>query len=317
MPSYIEENGLQYTATIDSNPIKYKPILFTSYETVSKYNLHITYEDATSKTVELVQGDKNRPYRIVFKKDGKLVTATGVPKIHEVNERSNFCDFVNRTMDSNDLLFELDCSTEYECNKVRFYLKDIRDIVDIANEEVVEDSGQNYPTTTYPIYVNGFTCETKIYTRLGDNNNILLNPQITKIGDPLLKEHYDDLRVYISSPYVKTAVFTKKDTDEAFDKLAMIIDEEGFETEIKIVIGYYIKEIDHPVFDEFIIIPTKLADDANTTAEQPTLKRAVTTQDMQYLGDGLKPALGVGLTPGYKEYRNKKLYNNSVLESAT
>lgn len=318
MPSYIEENGSQLTVIVDSYPVKYKPILFTTYEAVTKYNLHITYEDSTTKTVELVQGDKNRPYRIVFKKDGKLVTATGVPKIHEISERSKFCDFVNRTMDSNDLLIELDCSSEYECNKVRFYLKDIRDIIDLANEPIEnpEDNIEYYPANTYPIYVNGFSCENKIYCPIEDNNNILLLPIITKLGEPLTKDQYTTIEFYTNSEYVEHTAVTKG-TDDNPDMIAMIISEEGFDTEIKVVIGYYITEINHPVFDVFTIIPTKTAYEGDNGSMQQILKRAVTTADMQYLGDGLKPALGVGLTPGYKEYKNKKSYKNSVLESAT
>ena len=51
--------------------------------------------------------------------------------------------------------------------------------------------------------------------------------------------------------------------------------------------------------DEFTIIANRKQEEVETT----TLNRAVTTQDMQYLGDGLEPALGSGLTPGYKPYQ--------------
>ena len=317
MSSYIEENMSEVKITVDSNPIIYKPILFTSYESITKYNLLITYEDSTTKTVELVQGDKNRPYRVVFKKDGKLITATGVPTIHEVNECSKFCDFVNRTMDSNDLLIELDCSSQYDCTKVRFYLKDLRDIIDLANEPVEdpEDNMEYYPTTTYPIYVNGFSCQNKIYCQIGDNNNILLNPMITKIGEPLTMDQYEKIYVYTSDERVQAISITKKDTDENPDRVAMIVSEEAFEQEIEIVIGYHINELFCPVFDLFTIIPTKTAYEGDNGSNQPILKRAVTTQDMLYLGDGIKTALGTGLTPGYKECRNKKSFNNSVLQS--
>ena len=202
MPSYIE-------TTVNSVPTNLKPILFTNYKVITKYDIEITYEDSTTKTVELVQGDKGRPYKFVIKKDGQLLEVTGVPKIKEISEHRCFCDFANRTLDSNDLLIELDCSSQYECNKVRFYLKDIRDIVDIINE--VEEQPEEPDTPDGPT------------------------------GD-------------IQSPIVGE-------------------DEEEF-----------------------------------------ALNRAVTTADTLYLGDGVKPALGIGLTPSYKQYKNSKKYVESAFE---
>lgn len=120
---------------IDTNPVSYKPILFTTYTKEVKYILNIMYEDSTNKLVEVVTNDKNRPYQITFKKDGKLVTATGIPSIMEIKEHPIFCDAINSILDSSDLLIELDCSSEYESKKEIFYLKDIRDIVDLAIED--------------------------------------------------------------------------------------------------------------------------------------------------------------------------------------
>lgn len=314
MPNNIEET---LSVIIDTNPKMIKPILYTTYEAFTKYNIHIVYEDETTKDIELVQRDKERPYRFIFKREGKLITATGVPTIHEINECHKMCDFANRIMDSNDLLIELDCSNEYECNKVRFYLKDVRDIVDLANEEPEDSDDIVKEDKIYSILVNGLPCENKIYCQIGDNNNILIHPMIMKLGEFLLKEEYDDLEVYSLSPYVEATAFNKKINDDELDMLAMIISDDGLDKEIKIVIRYFVKEINHPVFDEFTIIASKTAYEGDNGSTQQVLSRAVATSDMQYLGDGLKPALGVGITPGYKEYKNKKSYNKSVLESAT
>ena len=303
MPSYIEP------AVIDVNPKMLKPILFTTYKPVVKYNIEITYEDSTTKTVELVQQDKNRPYKVVFKKEGKLVTAIGVPRIYEVNESCTFCDFVNTVMDASDLLIELDCSSEFECTKVRFYLKDIRDIVDLAVEGYIEEPVEDIPLTRYPIYLNGFPCTTKIYCKVNEDLTIDLYSQITKIGEPLLRDQYSDFTVFTVDSDAIATVLTDQDTEDK-DKFILSVPEELMDTEIKLIIKYFINEINHPVFDEFTIIPVKEIESEDDTN---VLTRAVTTADMQYLGDGLKTALGVGLTPGYKQYRNSSNYIDSVL----
>lgn len=309
------------TVTIDSNPKTLKPILYTTYTTSTKYNIHIAYEDATSKDVELVSRDKNRLYRFVFKKEGKLITATGVPSVYEVSECSKMCDFANTIMDSNDLLIELDCSSDFNCTKVRFYLKDIRDIIDLANEPIEdpEDNMEYYPITTYPIYLNGYSCQNVIPCTVVENDGIfstILTSQIIKIGEPLTKDQYKDFTIFVLD-FDTTLTPIEVSEDELVDKVSLTIPEELLDTEIKLIIKYYINEIEHPVFDEFTIFPSKTANNADNGSNQRVLTRAVTTQDTQYLGDGLKPALGVGLTPSYKEYRNKKKYNDSVLDSAT
>lgn len=305
MPSYIEP------AVIDMNPVCMKPILFVDYDAVTKYNLTITYEDSTTKTVELVQGDKTRPYTVVFKKDGTLITVTGVPKIYEISEGNKFCDFCNRTMDSNDLLIELDCSSEYNCSKVRFYLKDLRDITDIIGETT--NDMMNIIAPKYRIYLNGFTCETKIKCILSEPSfDINLTSSIMKLDTELSEDEYSDFRIYLDDV---EAVYDYKDNKihiEFRDEYDENIYKKYLNKEIKIVVRYFVKEIDHPVFDEFTIIP--IIEDETTDEDTGTvLTRAVTTADMQYLGDGLKTALGVGLTPGYKEYRNSKNYDDSVI----
>lgn len=307
MPNYIEP------AVIDVNPITLKPILFTTYNPVIKYNIEITYEDSTTKTVELVQGDKNRPYKVVFKKEGRLITATGVPTIREVSESCKFCDFTNRVMDSNDLLIELDCSGTYECTKVRFYLKDIRDIVDLANENNDDDDDTKVPgetpITRYPIYLNGLQCTTKIYCRVDEDFNIDLTSLVTKIGEPLHRYQYSDFTVFTVDDNIEVVTPVTQET-EFGESFKLIVSEELLNKEIKLIIKYHIYEIEHPVFDEFTIIPFK---DKPEPDNKKTLSRAVSTADTQYLGDGLKSALGVGLTPGYKQYRNSKKYTGSVL----
>lgn len=308
------DNTNEISVTIDSNPITYKPILFTTYDTISKYILNITYEDSTTKTVELVENDKDRPYRIVFKREGKLITATGVPRvIREINECSSFCDFANRIMDSNDLLIELDCSSEYQCTKVRFYLKDIRDIRDLVNEPL---EGEEEPVdsnhTMYPIYLNGLSCMDKITCIVDEELNTTLYSQITKMGEVLSRDQYSDFTVFTTNPDIIITPIEPEDGDVE-DKVSLKVPEELIDTEIKIIIRYFINEMNHPVFDEFTIIPTNKVEEIEPGTYK-VLTRAVTTQDTQYLGDGLKPALGVGLTPGYKQYRNKSSYDDSVLE---
>lgn len=304
MPSYIEP------VVIDSMPVTLKPILYTTYDTHVRYLLTITYEDSTTKQVELVQKDKNRPYKVVFKKEGKLITATGVPTIKEIRECSRFCDLPNRILDSNDLLIELDCSGTYDCSKVRFYLKDLRHIVDLAKES--DDDYDNllaYDShTKYPIYLNGFSCMTKIYCKIDENYDILLKSQITKFGEPLIRDAYSEFDVF-TIDFDLDQTLLDSDDSEITDNIILHIPEELIDKEIKVVIRYFIKEIDHPVFDEFTIIPVKEIEEIDTGS---SLSRAVSTQDMQYLGDGLKTALGVGLTPGYKQYRNKKTYDDTV-----
>lgn len=303
MSNYIEP------AVIDSMPVTLKPILYTTYDTHVKYLLNITYEDSTTKQVELVQKDKNRPYKVVFKKEGKLITAIGVPTIKEVTECSKFCDFPNRILDSNDLLIELDCSETYSCTKVRFYLKDIRDIVDIASESEEDlDKLEEYNYhTKYPIYLNGFTCTTKIYCEVDEDSNILLKSQITKFGEPLSKDDYSEFTTFT----VDFDLDDKFIEDEVTDNLLVHIPDELIGRELRLVIRYFVKEIQHPVLDEFIIIPIKPGE--NTEPEVTfTTSKAVTTQDTPYLGDGVLPALGTGLTPAYKQYKNKKSYTGSV-----
>ena len=302
MPSYIE------STVIDVNPTMLKPILFTTYKANTKYLLNITYEDSTTKQVELVQEDKNRPYKVVFKKEGKLITATGVPKVYEINESNRFCDFVNRVMDSENLLIELDCSSEYNCTKVKFYLKDIRDIVDLASEGDDPEIIAGDLISKYPIYVNGFDCRTKIRCLVDDDLEASLTASITKLGEPLSKDEYTDFDVFVIDDTGNLDAF-KYDNE---GKFVLSVKEYLLNTEVKVVIRYFVTEIDHPVYDEFTIIPFKKSDDDDTNGD--TLDRAVSTADMQYLGDGLKPALGVGLTPGYKEYRNSKNTSKSVVE---
>ena len=306
MPSYIE------SAVIDVNPTTLKPILFTTYKPIKKYILDITYEDSTTKQVELVERDKNRPYKVVFKKEGKLITAIGVPKVYEINEGNKFCDFVNNIMDSDDLLIELDCSSEYDCSKVRFYLKDIRDIIDIAKEGLEgEDPIEDIPLTRYPIYLNGFDCKTVILCKVDDEFNINLYSTITKIGEPLLRDQYSSFTVFTVDSEALVTVPLEQDTDYE-DKFVVSVSEEMLDTEIKLIIKYYVNEIEHPVFDEFTIMPFKKTEEDNDNTR--VLTRAVSTADMEYLGDGLKPALGIGLTPGYKQYRNSKNASTSVLD---
>lgn len=295
---------------IDVNPTMLKPILFTTYKPITKYILDITYEDSTTKQIELVEGDKNRPYKVVFKKEGKLVTAVGVPKIYRITECNKFCDFVNRVMDSEDLLIELDCSSEYSCTKVKFYLKDLRDIEDL-NPNGCEcgcsgDCNCSDMAPKFRIYLNNFDCKTKIRCLVDDDLEAYLEACITKLGEALLVEEYTDFDVYVFDEDNKINIYKY----DEHGKFVVSVTEDLLETEVKLLIKYYVNEIEHPVYDEFTIIPFKksLDDDGKV------LTKAVTTQDRQYLGDGLKPALGTGLTPGYKQYRNSKNYSNSVIE---
>lgn len=298
-------------AIIESGTTFLKPILLTTYDVVTKYNLHIVYEDSTTKDVELVQKDKNRPYKFTFKKEGKLITATGVPTIKEISECSKFCDFTNRVLDSNDLLIELDCSGTYDCNKVRFYLKDVRDIIDLAIEGDIseEDKILNHYHQLYPIYLNGFSCKEKIRCKVDDESRVLLKSLITKVGSKLSSTEYKDFYIIKDSEIIMSDVTVEEDGENVY----LTIPEELIGTEIKLIISYYINEIEHPVFDQFIIIPY-IEEQEEIIDTGSKLRRAVSTQDMQYLGDGLKPALGIGLTPAYKQYRNRKSYNDSVME---
>lgn len=312
MPNNIDE---KLYVVIDSNPKIYKPILYTTYESKTKYDLHIVYEDQTTKDIELVQNDKDRPYKFVFKRDGKLITAVGVPTVREINECNKMCDFVNKIMDSNDLLIELDCSSEYECNKLRFYLKDVRDIIDI-NEPVKEPEYSPKEHTIYHMYLNKYSCDTIIPCNVVQKDDIFtatLSLQLTKLGEYLTREQYSDFDIFA---FDFDPILTVEDIqeDETVEKVKMIIPEELLDSEITLIVRYFITEIEHPIFDEFVIIPSKATTDEDNESTQTVLTRAVSTQDTQYLGDGLKPALGVGITPGYKEYRNKKSYSDSVLE---
>ena len=199
-------------------------------------------------------------------------------------------------MASDDLLFDVDCSQLHECTKARFYLKDIRDIIDLANEpsEDPEDPMQVYPFTMYPIYLNNHSCQNTINCVVDDELKVTLTAEVTKMGDPLAEEEYSDFTILsVSSP-----VTVDEELVEV-NKVPLVFTEESLNTEIKVILKYYIKEINHPVFDEFTIIASRKQEEVETT----TLNRAVTTQDMQYLGDGLEPALGSGLSPGYKPYQ--------------
>lgn len=287
-------------AIIDSNPnVMLKPILFTDYEAVTKYNLVITYEDSTTKKVELVQNDKTRPYKVVYKKNGQLVSVIGVPKVYEINEASKYCDFVNRTMDSKDLLFEMDCSNQFECTKARFYLKDIRDIIDIVSEGLLEDPEDNMEVgsfTMYPIYLNEHSCQNTIHCTVDENNKVTLTARVTKMGETLTSEEYSEFTILsVTSPViVDSSIFSK------VNQVPLIIPEEMLDKEFKVILKYFIKEINHPVFDEFTVIASRKSEEDETVESAP---RAVTTQTMKYLGDNVDELLDIDLTPGYKQFR--------------
>lgn len=303
MPSYIEGDKT-ITTVIDNNPITIKPILFTTYKTITKYDITITYEDDTTKVVEIVQNDKHRPYKFIYKKDGQLLSIIGVPTLYEINEGNKFCDFENRVMDASDLLFEVDSSTQFESTKARFYLKDIRDIIDLSIEGFPDpdDPMDIFPVTMYPIYLAGHSCQNPIKYVLPDDSLILnLTSEVTKNGEPLLEDQYNDFKI-LSVDFNKisdTSDITFTITEN--NKFSLEITEDLLDTEIKVILKYFITEINHPVFDEFTIIPTR---------QQPPVvedllggRQAVSTQDMQYIGDGLKTGLGNDLTPGYKPYK--------------
>ena len=293
MPSYI-------ATTIDSNPTMLKPILFTDYKAVTKYNLKITYEDSTFKNVELVQNDTSRPYKITYKKEGQLFTVIGIPKVYEINEGSKYCDFVNRTLDSKDLLFEMDCSEKFQCTKARFFLKDIRDIIDIVAEGYNEDPDDNMEVglfTMYPIYLHEHSCQNTIHCTVDDELKVTLIARVTKMGETLAEDEYSDFTILsVTSP-----VIVDPDAEPEANKVPLIFTEESLDTEIKVILKYFVKEINHPVFDEFTIVASKKKED-----EGEVVYEAVTSQDMKYLGDNVDVLLDLDLTPGYKEYRNKK-----------
>ena len=293
MPSYI-------ATTIDSNPAMLKPILFTDYKAVTKYNLKITYEDSTFKNVELVQNDTSRPYKITYKKEGQLFTVIGIPKVYEINEGSKYCDFVNRTLDSKDLLFEMDCSEKFQCTKARFFLKDIRDIIDIVAEGYNEDPDDNMEVglfTMYPIYLHEHSCQNTIHCTVDDELKVTLIARVTKMGETLAEDEYSDFTILsVTSP-----VIVDPDVEPEANKVPLIFTEESLDTEIKVILKYFVKEINHPVFDEFTIVASKKKED-----EGEVVYEAVTSQDMKYLGDNVDVLLDLDLTPGYKEYRNKK-----------
>lgn len=295
--SNIEEN---ITVTIDSNPVMLKPILFTDYTAVTKYNIKITYEDYTVKNVELIQNDTTRPYKIVYKKEGQLFTVIGVPKIYEINERSKYCDFVNRTMDSKDLLFEMDCSEKFQCTKARFYLKDIRDIIDIVAEGYIEDPEDNMQVdgtfTMYPIYLHEHSCQNVIHCTVDDNLKVTLTARVTKMGETLSDNEYSDFTILsVSNP-----VIIDPDVEPEVNKVPLVFTEDSLDKEIKVILKYFVKEINHPVFDEFTIIASKQTEDDGTEL----LTEAITTQDTEYLGDNSREILDMTLTPGYKPYEH-------------
>lgn len=280
-----------------------KPILYTTYDAIIKYNLTLYYEDNTSKNIELVIGNKDRPYHITYKKEGKLLTVVGIPYVYEISENSRFCDFPNKVMDAKDLLFEMDCSSQYECKKVKFYLKDIRNIIDIVTEGLEEDPNdpmENLPITLYPIYLNNHSCEHPVKCIVDDDLTVTLESKITKLGDPLTPDQYSNFSVIL----IEGAAAINGDVEPKDNIIPLKFAEEALDKEIYITIRYFIKEINHYVYDDFIIIPSLKSEDNEEDNNVST--RAVSTQDMQYLGDGLEPALGSGLTPGYKPYQYRK-----------
>lgn len=303
-------------AVLDSNPKIFKPILYTTYHTITKYILNIVYEDETTKEVELITNDQNKIYRVTFKRNGELITVTGaISNIHIIPECNMMCDLPNNIMDGKDLLIEIDCSSRYKCDKVTFYLKDIRDIIDLTNEQSDEsEEDTNIPHTIYPIYLNGYSCDNVIPCKVFEDNGIFkinLSSQITKLGIPLTKDQYSDFDIFTLDFDPEISLIKPKE-NETTDNVILNIPEELLDGEITLILRYFITEVNHAVFDEFIIIPSKEIIEIDDSKSE--LTRAVSTQDTQYLGDGIKPALGVGGTPGYKEYKNKKSYNDSVLE---
>lgn len=296
MASYAE--GANIDVVINKIPTSIKPILFTQYDAITKYNLHITYEDSTTKDVEIVQQDKDRPYKFIYKHEGQLLSVIGIPKVYEIKDSCKYTDLPNRTMASDDLLFDVDCSQYLECNKARFYLKDIRDIIDLAKEPIEDpdDPMEVYPFTMYPIYLNGYSCQNIIHCRVNDELKTTLTAKVTKMGEDLSEEDYSDFEVIYVSDSVANEVLET-------NKFSLTFTEETLDKEIKVILKYFIKEINHPVFDEFTIIASKKEEETDDTN---TLKRAVTTQDPQYLGDGLKTGLGSDLMPGFKPYKYKE-----------
>lgn len=133
MPSYIEGNKF-LTGQIGKRKVNLKPIILTDYKAYTKYDITLNYEDDTVKHIELVPEDSNRPYKFIFKKDAKLYEVIGIPRVVEINEATKYCDFPNRIMDSKDLLFDVDISDKFHSDTVRFYLKDVRDMIDLVNE---------------------------------------------------------------------------------------------------------------------------------------------------------------------------------------
>lgn len=308
MPSYLEGDSMQ--VILEGKTTMIKPILFTQYDKVIKYNLLITYEDSTTKEVELVQKCKDRPYKFIYKKEGKLLQAIGVPTITEIRDGCIFTDFPNRVMDANDLLFEVDCSGYFDCNMARFYLKDVRDIIDLANEPIEDpnDPMEVFPFTMFPIYLEEHSCQNVINCEVDENLNVTLTARVTKLGETLEEGTYSGFSILLVTP----PVMIDSTIAPEINKVPLVFTEESLGTEIKVILKYFVHEINHPVFDEFTIIAHKKGEvidggDDNGTGTD-TLKRAVSTQDMQYLGDGLEPALGAGLTPGFKEYQYKARY---------
>lgn len=258
MPSYIEENNT--IVLLNTNTTTIKPILFTNYTSETKYTLNITYEDSTTKTVELVQKDVERPYKFIYKKEGKLETVTGIPTVYEINENSKFCDFVNKTMDSEDLLFIVDCSDKYQLKSVKFYLKDIRDIVDIVTESLEDEEEENQNIsiplsqyTLYPILLNGKKYNEVVECTVNNELKVTLSASITKNNDILESDKYSGFRVLsVESP----AMFDYTTTLQ-FNMVPLIFTEESLNREIKVIIGYFVNEIGHPIFEEFRVKATR------------------------------------------------------------
>lgn len=266
MPTYIEDNNK--IVLLGTNNTIIKPILFTNYTSETTYYLNITYEDETTKTVELVQNDKERLYKIIYKKEGKLLTITGViKKIYEINENSKFCDFTNKTMDSEDLLFTVDYSDQYELHTANFYLKDIRDIIDIANEETDDDDPVEEPNdpvedpieepedediplsyyTLYPMYLNNKPYNEVIECEVDEELKGTLTAHITKNTNILPNTEYSGFTVLsVESP----AMFDYT-ADLEPNKVPIMFTEECLNKEIKIVLSYFVNEIRHPIFEEF------------------------------------------------------------------
>lgn len=253
----------RYIETIDEIPTIAKPILFTTYDDITKYILHIKYEDETVKDVEIVPNDKNRLYKFTYKKEGKLFTVTGIPSVYEIKENIPYTDITNTVLEANDLLFKVDHSDEYESKLATFYLKDIRDIVDIASETSTEDPGDDMgiiPIAQYVMYVNNHSSESVINCTTDDSLRVDLKSEITKMGDPLQEGEYSGFSIVEVTmpdkvPLIETdEIKYEVDGNNSFH---IIIPEVLLGHEFRFTLKYYVKEINKSVFDEFKICITK------------------------------------------------------------